>query len=279
MPLKTILVCLTNRATADPVLKCAVPLAREHGAHLIALHVAEALAMYPQVAMHVPDAVYTAFAKSQEIEALELEDIFKTHTDNEDFASEWRLVRAESDYAADRMIESAHGADLVMMPQAEPTDLRGDRHQAQSRVIRESGRPVIIVPHNFDGPPIGNSIVLGWTRTREASRAAHDLLSVTQSASRISVVHVAKSTGNELADYQSIDLAGLYARHGLEASVVHRDRNGQDVSDVLMQYAFEQGADLIATGAFGHSRAIDYVFGAVTRDLMKKTNVPVMFSA
>lgn len=279
MPLKTILVCITNRATAAPVLKCAVPLARDHGAHLIALHVAEALAMYPQIAMHVPDAVYSAFAKSQEIEALELEDIFKTHTDNEDFPGEWRLIRAESDYAANRMIESAHAADLVIMPQAEPTDLRADRHQAQSRVIRESGRPVIIVPYNFDGPPIGESVVLGWTDTREASRAAHDLLSVTKDAGRISVVHVAKSTGDELADYQSIDLAGMYDRHGLKASIVHRDRNGQDVSDVLLQHAFEQGADLLATGAFGHSRAVDYVFGAVTRDLMKKTNMPVMFSA
>ena len=40
----------------------------------------------------------------------------------------------------------------------------------------------------------------------------------------------------------------------------------------------ERGADLIVTGAFGHSRLYDFVIGAVTLDLMKDAECPVLFS-
>ncbi len=35
---------------------------------------------------------------------------------------------------------------------------------------------------------------------------------------------------------------------------------------------------MIAIGAFGHSRAYDFVIGAATRDLLRHSELPVMFS-
>ena len=42
----------------------------------------------------------------------------------------------------------------------------------QRDVIRECGRPVLIIPADYQGPEIGEKIVLGWSETREAARAA-----------------------------------------------------------------------------------------------------------
>ncbi|MBT8412810.1 MAG: universal stress protein, partial [Boseongicola sp.] len=58
-----------------------------------------------------------------------------------------------------------------------------------------------------------------------------------------------------------------------------RDRAGAEVAEVLMKQAFEQGADMIVTGAFGHSRVYDFVIGAVTHNLLKDAKLPVLFSA
>jgi nucleotide-binding universal stress UspA family protein len=59
---------------------------------------------------------------------------------------------------------------------------------------------------------------------------------------------------------------------------VHREKDGDKVPDVLAHEAFEMGADMIATGAFGHSRAYDFVIGAATRNLLSDAKLPVMFS-
>ncbi|MHA6324264.1 universal stress protein [Roseivivax sp. CAU 1753] len=275
--MKTLLACLMNQETADAVLRCAVPLARAHGAHLIGLHTIEALLVYPGIAMHVPDATFASFKDSQNAEAEAIGAIFRKHTEGEDFVSEWRLLRAESTTASDRMIESAHSADLVIMPKEDRAIMRGDQFDAQTRVIRESGRPVLIVPPDFDGPLVGNSIVLGWSDTREAARAAHDLLAIAQPGCDVCILRV-NGDRDQLSDHDANDLAAAFARHGLNAETAHRRRAGADVAEVLLEHAMEKGADVVVTGAFGHSRTYDFIIGAVTHRLLRDADVPVMFS-
>ena len=279
MALKTLLACLMNRENAEAVLRCAVPLARAHQAHLIGLHTIEALLVYPGIAMHVPDATFASFNDSQKEEAEAIKAIFEAKTRNEDFASEWRLQRAEATSAAERMIESAHAADLVIMPKEDSAVVRGDQHHAQVRVIRESGRPVVIVPSDFDGPPIGNNVVLGWSNTREAARAAHDVVTISPKGSTIRIARVNGVKGDELADGEALELAAALDRHGLRTETVLLRKGQADVAEALLKHAFEQDADLVATGAFGHSRAYDFVVGAATYGLLRDAKLPVMFSA
>jgi nucleotide-binding universal stress UspA family protein len=278
MALKTVLACLMNRENADAVMSCAVPLARADGAHLVGLHTIEALLVYPGIAMHLPDASFASFNESQREESAAIQAVFRKHTSNEDFPSEWRLVRAESTTAAEHIIESAHAADLVVMPKEIHNVTRGDQLHAQVRVIRESGRPVIIVPQEFSGPAVGDNIVLGWSNTREAARAAHDLIKIAHEGSAISIARV-DGGGDELADYDTVDLASMFDRHGLRAKTVQLQRGSDEIASVLLKHAFELGADLVATGAFGHSRAYEFAFGAVTYKLLRHAEIPVLFSA
>jgi nucleotide-binding universal stress UspA family protein len=82
----------------------------------------------------------------------------------------------------------------------------------------------------------------------------------------------------ELASPDTIELANMYARHGLQVSIEQREGAAQSVAEVINQTAFEKGADLIVVGAFGHSKAYDFVVGAATYDLLDKAKCPVMFS-
>lgn len=279
MALKTLLVCLMNREHADAVLAAAVPLARAHGAHLVGLHTKEALLVYPGIAMHVPNTAYHAIRQSQREQAEAIEAIFRSHTQREEFPSEWRLLQAESESAADRMIECAHAADLVVMPKDDPEVTRGDQYDAQARVIREGGRPVLVVPPDYGGGVLGQRVVLGWADTREAARAAHDLLALTAPGSQVNILRVDRDDRDELADHDAIDLAAMYDRHGLEARVVHRRPAGRGPAQALLNHAEEHEADLLVTGAFGHSRAYDFLFGGVTDYLLKNAELPVLFSA
>ena len=278
MALKTILACLMSREQADAVLACAVPLAREHGAHLVGLHTLEALLIYPGIAIHVPDEAFSVFNANQKADAEEIRRVFEKHAAHEDFPSEWRLLRAESASAGDRMIECARAADLVIMPREGSAATRGDQNHVQARVIRESGRPVVIAPPGAPDKPIGRNIVLGWSDTREATRAAHDLLLLARPGTEIAVVRVDGGAQDEMSDFEAFDLAEMYDRHGLQATVTHLDRGRPHTAETLLKHAFEVGADLVVTGAFGHSRAYDFVIGAVTHKLMLDAEIPVLFS-
>ncbi len=275
---KTILVCLTTPDHAHTLLKVAVPLARKHGAHLIGLHTVEALVVYPGIAMHVPDAAFAAFNESQKEEADAIKAVFEKHTSAEEFVSEFRLVRAEAQSASERMIESARAADLVIMAHEDKNSDRYDQRHAQTQVIRESGRPVIVVPLDYDGLEIGANILLGWSDTREAARAAHDLLGLADDSAALTVLRVGKTPQDAFKDSDAIDMVEMFARHGLRATLEHRDPLGDNIADVLENVAFEKGADLIVTGAFGHSRAYDFVLGATTYALLRDRKLPVLFS-
>lgn len=279
MAVKTLLACLMNRETADSVMACAVPLAHAHGAHLVGLHMIEALLVYPNIVMHLPDAAFGPFNASQKAESDAIREIFHKHTRTGGIKSEWRPQRADSTMATDHMIESAQTADLVIMPQEDVGIARSDHSQAQVRVICESGRPVIIVPTDYTGPTIGNNIVLGWSATREATRAAHDLLNVAQSGAEISIVQLDLGRRDGLADFDATDLANLYDRHNLNAQTVTRHVESNKIANMLLNLAFEQGADMLAVGAFVHTRAYGLVLSAVTLKLLNEAKLPVLFSA
>ena len=275
---KTILVCLTTPEHAATLLRVAVPLARKHGAHLIGLHTVEALVVYPGIAMHIPEPAFAAFNESQKQESEAIKAVFTDHTAQEDFVSEFRLVKAEAQSASERMIESARAADLVIMAHEDKNSDRYDQRHAQSQVIRESGRPVVVVPLDYDGPEIGNNILLGWSDTREAARAAHDMLSIASEGTELTVLRVGSSGQDAFKDADAIDMVEMFARHGLKPTLDHRDPMGDSIADVLNEVAFEKGADLIVTGAFGHSRAYDFVIGATTYALLRDQRFPVLFS-
>ncbi|SFR09463.1 universal stress protein [Poseidonocella sedimentorum] len=279
MTLKTILTCLTTEQHTPAILGAAIPLARRHGAHLIGLHTLEALEIYPGIAMHVTDEMFKAFNAEQKHAAEGIKAAFETRTRGEDFVSEYRLLQAQSNSASERMIESARAADLVIMAHEDREVDRYDQRRVQSAVIRHSGRPVIVVPNGYEGPEIGNRILVGWSDTREAARAAHDALALARPGAEITLLRVQPHGGDALRDADLLDLSAALARHGASVDVRHVDGSGADgIAQALLQTGFEMGADLIATGAFGHSSAYDFVVGATTSALLKSANLPVLFS-
>ena len=165
-----------------------------------------------------------------------------------------------------------------MLAQEDEAEDRPAISNLQERVIRECGRPVLMIPDDITPKNIGENIVLGWSETREATRAMHDLVNVASPDAQVRLLRVGKAPSNTLADHAANDVATTLARHGLKVEVAHREKDGDKVADVLMQEAFETGADMLATGAFGHSRAYDFVIGAATRRLLANAKLPVMFA-
>jgi len=135
-----------------------------------------------------------------------------------------------------------------------------------------------MIPNGYDGDTLGKTVLIGWSDTATAVRAAHDAQTLMTDGTAVHIMRVSPQSTDELRDFAANDMAASMARHGFKTNVIHRGGKGSQISELLMKEARDQGADLIVTGAFGHSRFYDFVIGAVTRDLLNDAELPVLFS-
>jgi nucleotide-binding universal stress UspA family protein len=74
------------------------------------------------------------------------------------------------------------------------------------------------------------------------------------------------------------DLAAALARHRVPVTVDALPSAGQSVAGRLLIHAAECGADLIVMGGYGHWRLRESLFGGVTRDMVRKSEVPLLLA-
>ena len=144
-------------------------------------------------------------------------------------------------------------------------------------VLLNSGRPTLLVPETCSARGLPRSVMIAWSSTREASRAIHDGLPLLAKAEHVSVVVVADE-GEWSEQNPGGDMARHLARHDISVELKHVPAFGKKVSAVLLDEARFQGADLIVMGGYSHSRASEWLFGGVTRDMLEALPVPLLMS-
>jgi len=183
----------------------------------------------------------------------------------------------------------ARHADLVVVGQTEPEGgpgggPGGGKYQPSVNPVEEillgAGRPLIVVPAYGNFPTCGETVLIGWTETREAARAVHDALPILVGARAVTVLTVGDGEGEEAAEeaVPGTGIAEHLARHGVPATAAQTVTGGLAPADVLLNYASDIGADLIVVGGYGHSRLREVTLGGVTRSLLRHMTVPVLFS-
>jgi nucleotide-binding universal stress UspA family protein len=74
------------------------------------------------------------------------------------------------------------------------------------------------------------------------------------------------------------DIARHLARHGAQVEVRRLSSGGKDVGRLLLSQAAAFRADLIVMGAYGHSHLSEWMFGGVTRTVLREADLPVLMS-
>jgi nucleotide-binding universal stress UspA family protein len=140
-------------------------------------------------------------------------------------------------------------------------------------LIMESGRPILVVPPLRDHV-FANRILIAWKDTREARRAVWDSLPFLKRADVVFVVAIGGNDRKETAN----DVSAYLARHGITSRTLLRSTPHGSVAEDILQVADDEGANLIVSGAYGHSRSREWMFGGVTRDLLNDAPVCCLMS-
>jgi nucleotide-binding universal stress UspA family protein len=172
---------------------------------------------------------------------------------------EWRQAL---DFPRDYIIEQARAADLIVAARPQRSD-GGLRPMSVDGgdLVMDVGRPVLFVPPEVDFLS-AKRIVIAWKDTREARRAVWDGMPFLKRAAEVSIVAV------DDEDRSAHDVAAYLGCHGIEAAVLTRPEGEAAVAVEIVRIAQQEAADLIISGAYGHSRAHEWIFGGVTRDLL-----------
>ena len=181
---------------------------------------------------------------------------------------EWRSA---IDLPENYVVSEARSADLVIVGQGRETvDIC--RSLDPGTAILKTGRAILVVPPGVDTLK-AERILIGWKDSREARRAVQESLPLLQAAKSVAVLEVCDH-GAEIAGRQRVeDVAQYLARHRISIGSATAATAMKRVADRLIESAEAEGADLIVTGGYGHSRLGEWIFGGVTRDLLKSSPV------
>ena len=178
--------------------------------------------------------------------------------------TEWRHAHS---LPSDFILQQARAADLIVAsrPRADEDTLAPMTVDAGDLVMN-AGRPVLFVPPNVEYLA-AKTVLIGWKDTRESRRAVADSLPFLKGAQHVVVVSV------DSGDHAVKDVISYLGCHGVDASHVVQAPGSGSVADDLLRIADGETADLIVSGAYGHSRAREWILGGVTRDLLDRAGV------
>lgn len=186
---------------------------------------------------------------------------------------EWRW---DVEYPLNFLANEARAADLVVLKskyrKVDPYHLVDP-----AGAVLRMGRPAVLVPEHVSELK-AERIVLGWKDTREARLAVHDALPFLKQASQVSIVEICTSEEQDSARRRVRDVAKHLRGHGVKSETDVRVHMAEPDAHQLIRLARDAGADLIVTGAYGHSRLGEWVFGGMTRGLMDETPFCLMMS-
>ncbi len=142
-------------------------------------------------------------------------------------------------------------------------------------LLMDAHAPVLIMRGGVE--PNFGEVAIAWDGGLEVSRATKAALMFLKAATSIVII---QSTDNlDEFDKSLSDPARLLdwlARHDLTATLETMPDNKDAASDILAACA-TLSVDLLICGAYGHSRAREFIFGGVTRTLIKTTTSPSLF--
>ena len=170
--------------------------------------------------------------------------------------------------------EQSRAADVVVLGRPMGKDLADPRMSLSAGMaLMAIGRPVLVVPPGVDHLPV-KRVVIAWKNTAQTRRAISDAMPLLKIAQQVQVVRIADDDDQD--DLR--DVVRFLGLHNVNATCFRRSADGGGVALALQKAAKAFDADLIVSGAYGHNRIREWLFGGVTRELLGAFPICCMMS-
>ena len=275
MSYKTIIVHVDSGARCQVRVELAIRLAREHSAHLVALHAPGAIDIPRYIVQTEWASIVESRKRETQEQARRAEASFnKAATAAGLKSAEWRTT--DQDAVAVTTLHARY-ADLLVLGQRDRSEDLPLEADFVELVTLAAGRPVLVVPYAGRFDTLATRIIVAWNGSREATRALTDALPLLRKATEVQVLAI-NPEASQHGPLPGADIGLYLARHDVRVQVKNEHADDIDVGNVLLSRAADFGADLIVMGAYGQSRLKELVMGGASRTVIESMTVPVLLS-
>ncbi|SFF82402.1 Nucleotide-binding universal stress protein, UspA family [Novosphingobium sp. CF614] len=173
-------------------------------------------------------------------------------------------------------VEAAAGlADLIVLSSpfghGQPSELR----RLVGQVAGRARRPILAVPKDAGGLDLSGTVLVAWDGSSEADAALRDAVPLLKLSGNVILLDVEETEGA----FAATSAAKYLSRHDIHPriEIARPDVDGM-IYAALLEKAHEVEATYIVMGAFGHSPAVETLFGGVTRSMLAHSDLPLFLA-
>jgi nucleotide-binding universal stress UspA family protein len=140
-------------------------------------------------------------------------------------------------------------------------------------VVFNTRIPVVVQPDSVKKFDAAGPAVVAWNGSFEAGNALRAAVPLLALASDVHIVVVEEDKDHDLPPLEASEYLSRYA---IKSEIHDLAADKSSVHDVLLSTVGTLGASYMVMGAYGHSRARQFLFGGVTRNLFWDCPVPLV---
>ena len=273
MALKSILAAYAGDASGSGGLRLAIHMAKKYDVHLTGVVWRGPNPLEHRYHRYMSKEIVDALAaRDDEIVASVRADFDAwIAAENLSTRASFITLKGNSDFS---LAACARGYDITVIG-SRASAIGRDHFSARPDVVAlRSGRPVVLVPQDFDLTRLGTRALVAWDGKRSAARALGDALHILATKEHVTVLSVGAAPPAGPGD----DVMTLLGHHGIPAEQVICPVGSKGIAHTILDTCSEVGAGLLIMGAYEHSKFAEDLLGGVTRDILNTTHVPVLMS-
>jgi nucleotide-binding universal stress UspA family protein len=273
MAIKSILVAYSGDTGGSGGLNLALQMARKYDAHLTGVVAHGPSVFEAEYSRYMTEEVLKILRDRDANVVAEIRTGFEARVAAEGLPNSASFIdlRTRGGFA---LAQCARGYDIVVMGRR--ASQVGHEHFSElpDEVALNAGRPVILVPRDYQDAKLSEHAVLAWDGKRAAARALGDAMHILGTKKQVTVLSVGDVAPLAFGD----DIVTLLQRHGIRAERLQREARRGGIARTILDTCEETGAGLLVMGAYEHSKLREELVGGVTRDILENANLPVLMS-
>lgn len=267
--MKSVLLHIQDDGGLEARLQTALDIVRASEGHLTCLHVT------PINAYVAFDNFGGVFVMNDVLKKLEENETEMKARMNARLTSEgvsWDYVQTTAD-PAQALVRHSYLSDVIVMSHPPGDKRKAIANALIGDVLMAARTPVLVVPDTATSLDANGAAAVAWNGSFEAAHAVRSALPLLQLASSVHIVSVPEDKEHEVP---SLTASEYLSRHGVSSELHEKRAGAQPIEQVLTSTAKQLAAQYIVMGAYGHSRAHEYFFGGVTRNMLRDCPLPLL---
>lgn len=277
MAIKDLLVAYQGDEGSKKALSFALQMARKYGASVTGAYVHAPEQYESQIRHWIGEDFLKTMRKVQLDAVAGIEASFHeaVQESGANVPHEWVAANGPPGLMLARMSRSF---DILVTGQFEGAVRLGGRAVQPEEVIVRSGKPMIMVPKDYQVRPFKEVAVVAWDGSRSAARALTDAMQILETKKRLDVVTVDGASESGILGWAGKhDIIAHLKRHEIDARHVPLEEKGS-LGKTILTYCEETDPDVLVMGAFGRGKLGAMLFGGVSQYVLEHQSVPVLMS-